>query len=161
MPFQNLFKELGESECVSLWNFFWNWNQKRKSTTSNLSFHQFSPCANVNLHRPSPTSCPLKCSLWYGLSHCGQSCKVPHSQRQVEKWGYCEDNFRSEYKPKPKTGSAWNCLAVLILPLGFTWRDTTLGPTQMINNHDVLHQEECKVETEFIISCKALHTWKR
>lgn len=46
-----------------------NWNQK-KGTTLNLNFHQFSPCANVNLCQPSPTSCPLKCPLWHSLSCC-------------------------------------------------------------------------------------------
>lgn len=33
--------------------------KKKKGTTLNLSFHQFSPCANVNLHQPSPTAVPL------------------------------------------------------------------------------------------------------
>lgn len=32
-------------------------------------------------------------------------------------------------------------------------------PIQMTNNHDILHQEECKGETELINFCKALDTW--
>lgn len=59
-----------ESQNVLAYDFFLIATKKKKGTTLNLIFHQFSPCANINLCQPSPTSCPLKCTLWHNLSCC-------------------------------------------------------------------------------------------
>lgn len=96
--------------------------KKKKGYNFEFKFSSIQPMCQCQPPSALPHSCPLKCSLWHSLSCCRWSSEVPHSQRQVEQWGYCEDNFRLEYRPKTKTGSAWNCLAVPILSLGFTWK---------------------------------------
>lgn len=125
-----------------------------------LSFYQFSPCANVNLHRPSPTSCPLQCSQRSSLSCCRWSslrCPQPKTGGEVD-GAIVKIILAQNTGQKPKLV----LLEIAWLSHFITWfyvENPTPGPTQMTNNHDILHQEECKVETEFIEFCKALHTW--
>lgn len=132
MSFQNLFKALGESECVSSWNYFWNWNKQtnKQKKTLNLSFHPRGPRAKVNLCRPPRQVVPPRAPHDPVCLSVGWALQCPHRQSQLEKWDYCEDNFRSECRPNPKTGSARNGLAVPISSLGSVGRDTTPGLTK-------------------------------
>lgn len=122
---QNLFKSW-ESQNMLAYEIFQGIETKKKKKKNHFEL-KFSAAQPMCQGQP-PMSPPPKSSPWHSPSPCRQSSKLPHSQSQQEKWCYCEDYFRSEHRPKPKTGSAWYCLAVLILSLGCTVHGNTLLP---------------------------------